>query len=110
MKFYLIKRKDRICLSSQTEKDLLFPLTLEQLCGELTRRKILYDQAKLESYCRAGKTEEIELGPFIEGTSTKPLLRLVVTQDLLKAYLVVIPFFRWSTPGNQGYRSADQGT
>lgn len=91
-KFYLKRNKDRVVLWSEFDESLRFPLNVDQLFYELTKRRIPYDRQKVDEYFHGPKTEEIDLGAVPDGLNTKPLLRIATSPDKMKAYLLVLPF------------------
>lgn len=75
-----------------TKKSLLFPLTYDQFCTILLKRKMPIDIEKTKELFLASDENEVKICDLIEGINEKPILEIKITQDHMQAYIVLIPF------------------
>lgn len=91
IKYCLKKMPDGIYLLVQNDVALIYPVLLEQLKADLTKRKISFDPNVIDIAYEQARNEAVQIADIHEGVNYKPLLRVMVTPDKMKAYLLVVP-------------------
>lgn len=92
IRYCLKKMPDGIYILIQKDSTLVFPVLLEQLMTDLTKRRIPYEPNAVEVAFELAADDFTKLSDLIEGLDHKPIFRIVVTPNKLKAYLIVVPF------------------
>ncbi|MDX9871952.1 MAG: FapA family protein [Clostridia bacterium] len=91
MRLTLTKRDDGIYLSVREEKLLVY-IKPEQLSAELLRRKIPHDATAVKEIYADNLGLERKIAELHAQMEDKPLLLVRMSQDQMKAYLILIPF------------------
>lgn len=92
VKYSLTKKSDGLYISVLRDDSLLFPLNIDMVKADLTKRRIPFEAHVLDTAFEGAKGELLKLSASSEGFSSKPILRVRISQDKLKAYLVIVPF------------------
>ena len=92
VKYSLTKKPDGIYISVLRDDILLYPPNIDMVKADLIKRRIPFDAYVLETAFNGAKGEHLKLSASTDGFSLKPILRVRISQDKLKAYLVVAPF------------------
>lgn len=96
----LTKKTDGFYLTA-CEKNLLFPMSLEQLYTYLLRKKMHIDLELIKKIFSDADGKEVKILDFNEGVDDNPIIEIKVTQDQMKAYLLLIPFINGTKLINQ---------
>lgn len=88
----LITKKTDGYYLSVYEKNLLFPLTLNQVCTLLLKRKMRVKIDKIREIFLAANNNELKICDLSEGIDERPILEITITPDHMQAYIVLIPF------------------
>lgn len=97
-KYLLEKKPDGIYLSIK-EGELLFPLTLEQVCQDLAKRRIPFDQEVIRKAFTEATGLPVKISALSEGYNDQTGLAVLLSTDQISAYLQVIPFLNGSVVG-----------
>lgn len=92
IRYSLFKKPDGIYISVEKDNYLLFPPSLELIRTDLINKKIPFERETLEKAVSEANGEHIKLTGSLIGFDCKPILRIRVSQDKLKAYLIIAPF------------------
>lgn len=87
----LTKKPDGFYLTVY-EKNLCFPMSLEQLCTNLLKKKMNIDLELIKKIFSDAEGKENKILDFNENVDDNPIMEIKVTQDQMKAYLLLIPF------------------
>lgn len=88
--YYLTVKDDGIYLKIVHEP-LLFPVVPEDIFADLRKRKIPFEENKIEKIYAAADGTEHKISPLLDGCNLDPLLKIKVSPDKNKAYLQVYP-------------------
>lgn len=90
--YRLANKLDGVYLTVTKDDNIIFPTTLEQLKTDLTKRKIPFEPVHIAQIFESTKGEEVRISKPVDSVTLKPIMRAKISQDQLKAYLIVIPF------------------
>jgi len=99
VKYSFTKKPDGLYINVVRDDSLLFPSSLDLLKTDLTKRRIPFDVALLDKAFEEARGDYVKIAPASDVYSTKPILRIRISPDKLKAYLIVVPFLE-GTPLN----------
>lgn len=91
-KYFLYKQDDGIYFSTEYDQNVKYPTSFEQACADLAFRNITFDLDIVEKAINSASGEKILLCPIDDEIICKPLIKVKVCNDKLKAYLIVISF------------------
>lgn len=92
IKYALNKKPDGIYIIVEKEEFSLFPPSIDLVKADLAKRRIPFEREALEASFEGSLGQPIKLTSQLDGFSLKPILRIRVSQDKLKAYLIIAPF------------------
>lgn len=92
IKYFLTQKTEGVFINVTRDDRLMFPPSIDTVKSDLSLRRIPYDPHALEMACEGAKGEFIQISSTNQGYSLKPLVRVRVSQDKLKAYLILVPF------------------
>lgn len=90
--YRLAKKQDGIYLTVTKDPSLLFPVALEQLKADLSKRKIPFEPVQIDQMFESASGEEARITSLTDMVVPKPVIRAKIVQDQLKAYIINIPF------------------
>ncbi len=88
--YHLTIKDDGIYLKISKEP-ILFPVALEDIFIDFRKRKIPFEENKIEKIYEAADGTEHKISPLLDGLYLDPLFKVKVTPDKTKAYLQVYP-------------------
>ncbi|PKM89945.1 MAG: hypothetical protein CVU87_03935 [Firmicutes bacterium HGW-Firmicutes-12] len=90
-RFLLTRKSDGIYLTA-IEGNLLFPISVDQLCAKLLKRKIPIDLELIKQVHIEATGQEVVISNVVNDVDDKPLIDIRVNQDHSEAYLLLVPF------------------
>jgi len=92
LRYALTKKPDGLYIKVNRDDSLQFTPTIDIIKAELNKRKIPFEPKLLADAIEGCKGEFCKIAGPSDSYSTKPIIRVKVSQDKQKAYLIIAPF------------------